>query len=273
MNKDQTGFPFAYHPSPHETAILSFFGEPGEASSFEQLDAADDNPSPDVFICFCNRSGSNFLAEALANTGLVSHGGEFFNAEFVIDESKKHGIKSFLDYCAYLKRTALAAGRPFCSKVSWQQLYFLFKCGAIAKVFRNARFVYVQRHDILGQAISFSIAEQTRKWTSLHSTEMEVPNFNLMDITERVRGIIISDFRFRAFFSLTGISALTIYYEDMESDLRAEIVRAIDFLKLDSSRIPAEISVALKKQRNQRNELFKNKIVETYRNLVWPPSL
>jgi hypothetical protein len=77
-----------------------------------------------VFICFTNRSGSNYLASLLATTGEFPAGREMFNVKAVSHACQKRGITSLDVYCRRQMQQQ-AHKRRFAAKVELAQLLTL----------------------------------------------------------------------------------------------------------------------------------------------------
>jgi hypothetical protein len=81
-----------------------------------------------VFICFTNRSGSNYLASLLASIGEFPAGREMFNVKAVTHACRKHGITSLDAYCRRQMQQQ-AHKRRFAAKVGLAQLLTLERGG------------------------------------------------------------------------------------------------------------------------------------------------
>lgn len=144
----------------HEREIIAHLG--GDNVRFDGEKPVFDFPL--VLLAFTNRSGSTLLAEYLCQSGAVYGLGEFSNHDFVKKQTLKAGLETFPDLIRHLEKGR--GGRPlFGLKVSWDQLAMLIRWN-IPAMFSGVRVVHILRQDILGQAVSMSIASQTQQWTS-----------------------------------------------------------------------------------------------------------
>ena len=115
---------------------------------------------PTYFICFINRSGSTLLAQVLSRTNRMGRVGEIFNPEPIASTCHKNNFASMEAYINFqIQQTSRSSG-VFGAKIGMHQLAYLAKYGYLANQFKNAKFIYVTRKDIIMQAVSLSIASQ-----------------------------------------------------------------------------------------------------------------
>lgn len=147
-------------PRIHETNLAARFGPhmryEGNAPVFN---------APLVCLAFSNRCGSNLLAEYLRDTPCFSGFHEQLNFDTVQKTCAMHGLNSFPDYIRHLCAAPIDAGRVYGFKTSWDQLMMLRRC-KIDRMFTSVDIIHMTRSDIVGQAISLMIADQTKQWTS-----------------------------------------------------------------------------------------------------------
>ena len=118
-----------------------------------------------VLICYTNRSGSSYLAHALHSSGRLNLAVEMLNCEQVLADTRLRGHARFADYVAAQMMSRLVAGR-FAMKVALPHLEILGASGLLDHCPHTAHFVFIERSDRLGQAISYEIARQTARWSS-----------------------------------------------------------------------------------------------------------
>lgn len=217
-----------------------------------------------VFVCFTNRSGSNYLCDLLANCGVLPKVKESFNAPLIASFIKDKGITSFEEFCRQLLKRGSVPGL-FASKVGLIQLALLSQTGILGGVFANPKFIYVRRNDILGQAISFSIADQTKSWTSKQAPRT-APNFDRRDICKRIAGLAAANAKWEEFFGLNGLSPYRVIYEDLVEQPQPTIAGIAAWLGVESNQCPITGST-LKRQANDINLEWRREFLSTQRAL------
>jgi hypothetical protein len=103
----------------------------------------DDAVLPEVqflFLCFTNRCGSNYLAEALASDGCLNVAGEYFNADTMRDEP--FGAVNFGDY---VRGLTIQEGKNgyLVTKVAITQLKMLAVFDILPAILPKSRFILI----------------------------------------------------------------------------------------------------------------------------------
>ena len=202
----------------HLRAILSRFGSvaiaPGDIPPHAAM----------VFLCFTNRSGSNFLADALHSSGRLNLAGELLNAEAVLEDTRLHAHPRFADYLAAQMRWRMA-GQRFVVKLALGHLEILGRSGLLDQCRETARFVFVERSDRLGQAISYEIARQTGQWTSQTRIERAIGDvvYARQRLTSAMDAFADENREFDRFFGHNGIVPAHVVYEHLVADPPATV--------------------------------------------------
>ncbi len=232
--------------NPHLQAIVEHFG------TLEQkpTDIADDLEF--VFIGFTNRCGSNYVAELLASDGRLPIGGEHLNFDAVVDNSKKHSLRSFQEYFSFLMRQTVHKKRAVI-KVAPPHIELMVQSGILMQVFDRSRFVLVERSDKLDQAISHVIAFQTGKFTSkMTGYEGQEAKFDASIVSRVINGIA-EDYRFfSSFFGLNGIKLAHVIYEQVVQDPQRAVTYIGNIIGLPDLQVMKE-KLSLERQANALN--------------------
>ncbi len=179
---------------------------------------------------------------------------ECFNAPIVVNQSRKLGCTSFPEYCAVVKRKKAGQGEAFAAKLSWNQLFFLRRIGMLDSIFADPRYVLVRRRDLVAQAVSKSIAVQTRRFKSSHPDKGIEPKYDFRDIAATIRSITTSNGIFMEFFAVTGTPYFEIVYEDFVADPAAHTDRLCRWLSLPVTTMDDEkINLRVQRNGNQRS--------------------
>jgi trehalose 2-sulfotransferase len=243
-----------YPISNHEKEIITYFNEENVLNTKEYQ-----KNQFNIFICFTNRCGSNFLADVLASTNFFPHAGEFFNWDTVIRYSQNKQLHSFDDYCLNLIEHT-QKNKFFISKIGWQQLILLSKFGQIPNIFDSPKFIWIRRKDILSQAVSLSIANQTKKWASFQAETGINPEYRKNEILTIIKGFNEENLMFTNYFNLFNASVLEIVYEDFCDNLEPHVKKIFKFAD-QKFHSPNLDKIHVKIQRDEINEEFKTKFL------------
>lgn len=239
----------------HEQEISRMFG--GRMRP-EPDDAAVERPL--LVLVFTNRSGSNYFCDCLVSTGEFEDAGEALNWDVVKNRKERQGIGSFPEYLSRHVATLNDSAKSVVLKASIRQLLMLWRHGLVGPegLYRNVKYAHIERKDLLAQAISYSIADQTRQFTSEHKKKGSNPVYKRNDIQTRLASIIQQNSFAKEFFASVDLPVLPIVYESFISRPEQAILRVSKFtgispLEMDNSKI------RLQKQKTKINDVFKDK--------------
>ena len=240
----------------HEERITDFFGE--SACQYQ-------GPGPltghCTFIIFLNRSGSNLLANYLTASGQFFGGGEDLNWDTVIDTAKRECFESFHDYMAFLtQRNKWNKNKRFLIKSATSQLQMLSRYGYLPHIAPKLDFIHITRRDITAQAISLSIATQTKKWTSFQEGNGQEPIVEFETIDRICEGIKTENRAAEQLIRDWELTPHRIVYEDFVNSPVQQTQDLCDHLigqrpEIDTSKIKH------KKQSNDFSKLIQKQYV------------
>jgi LPS sulfotransferase NodH len=245
-------FPIPYRRTKYDTKMNSLFN-----GNIEPLRAPPGfEPIKTFVICFSNRCGSNFLAAALASTGKFPRAGEYFN-----EGSVRHLVASgkaarFGEVCLELAKQHMLEG-AFATKLAWAQLYFLTKTMVIPSIYGMPKFILITRRDLLDQAISYSIAYQTKVWTSEGQSSVE-PVYDQAEITTAIRAFALAEAHFRQYFAAFNIVPYELTYEDLVQDPETYVNRISEWLGLEVARMDPSL-IRIQKQSGALNSEWRDR--------------
>ncbi|MDP2619540.1 MAG: Stf0 family sulfotransferase [Hyphomicrobiales bacterium] len=254
---------FEYPRSIHENKVREYFNIPDNY----KIDKHKFRSVECVVICFSNRCGSNFLASALEHTGRVWNANECFNWDSVIARSERRGTKTLEEYVQSHIDDATSSNRLLSLKLWWGQLYFLTSVGVIPQLLRPI-FIHITRKNSLSQAISFSIAKQSKKWASTQRFKEAKVVFDEQDILECLWQTLTTNARFEAYFELFGIDSLKVTYEELDKYYDQTMRILLDSLALVAVTPPDRGQIPLKRQANQLNQEFMQRLRARH-DLMW----
>jgi LPS sulfotransferase NodH len=252
MRRDRRPILFPrFADNPHLRGVLAQFGEIAVPRGTIPPHRAI------VFLCYTNRCGSNYLAEALHSSGRLNLADEMLNADEIAADVRRHGHARFADYLAAHLRWRMVDG-CFAVKVATLHLELLGQAGVLDHCRESARYVFIERSDRLAQAISFEIARQTGQWTT--RATVEVPIDRLEFSRERIARLIESfaeDNRlFDTFFGLNGIVPAHVLYEHLVADPAREVRRIGEALGMPDLRFAPE-KLTLRRQGGALNARWR----------------
>ena len=126
--------------------------------------------------------------------------------------------------------------------------------------FVNPHFVFLYRKDILGQAISLYIAQESQSWSSEVPAQKSV-EYDFEKIQAYLKATMKNIKICRSIHQVTTYPKLSLTYEDLEEDYYGTIKRVASFLGEDVVLTDDIGSNTVEKQGNQRNEEWKERFI------------
>lgn len=243
-------------PGGHEKEVRNLFPD-----SFAYAGDAPEFKTPLVLLGFFNRSGSNLLGSHLR--GLKGVGGfkEHLNHPVIRNVSARQGMAGFPDYFRNAQaKHAKARGHIHGFKASWDQILML-KRARIDRMYQGMRLMHILREDVISQAISLVIAQQTQQWTSEQSAKADVePVYDAAQIGRAMQVCYEAEMRIRMLAQFLELPYLQINYETLVSDPAVVMARIGDFIGRDLSDWAPE-EVAIKRQTTSRNSEWRDRFL------------
>ena len=208
-------------------------------------------------LCSTPRTGSSLLCGLLESTGVAGHPASYFRrpdedafaAQWVIPRPSD-GVSGYADFL----EAALSAGTTdngvFAARIMWGTLDELVqRLGTVLpdlagddldlldRAFARPRFVYLRRHDVLGQAVSLLRAEQTDVWHNADDSEPQQlkqdPLYDFERIHQMIRTIEDDNSAWREWFASVGVRPYSLVYEDLEADQEGATRSILEYLELE----------------------------------------
>jgi LPS sulfotransferase NodH len=198
-------------------------------------------PPRSYLICGTPRTGSTLLCSLLASTGVLGQPASFFREPDEAEWAATFGLASaggrVLDYRAFV-RAAREAGASengvFGGRVMWGSLDRLLAglgrapgqtdLAVLEAAFGPLAFVHLRREDIVGQAVSWSRAEQTGYWQQ-DDVAVGEPRQDLAQMRRLLATIQEHNAAWEAWFGAQGVAPLVVTYEQLVADRRQVIQR------------------------------------------------
>lgn len=210
-------------------------------------------------LLFANRSGSNLLAEYLNASGLFVGFAEHLNFDFVDDVAKTHDIRDFPEYIRRMNPVPVGDKRTFGFKSSLSQLTMLWRWN-IPAMFDETKIINIEREDLVEQAVSMSIAEQTGSWSS-EITRKADPYYDFDNILAKFNHMAVETSAKRAAISLLRVPSITLTYQMVVDDPAYCVQQACELFE-HSATFTLPKTTKLKKQANALNAEFSARFRE-----------
>ena len=199
-------------------------------------------------ICATPRSGSNYLSQLLASTGVLGRPREYFNAA----GRRKYDDPEYPEDPRLQLRQVVTTGatsnRVYGVKVhAFQLAPLLDQVDPFAELPR-VRAIRQRRDDTLGQALSWARAQQTNQHRAGDAPE-GVATYDRARIESSLDFLARENAWWDDHLARIDAQVLELRYEDVEADPQREIDRVADFLGIRSATVRPEV-VEVTRQRD-----------------------
>jgi trehalose 2-sulfotransferase len=244
-------------------ALISLATAPRVALRDEALRATI--PNKVCLIAATARSGSNYLGSLMASTGTLGYPGEYLS---ISATSADLGA----EFCPeqripYMVRRGTSPNHVLTVKLFPEHVTNL----DLATFFTSPMWVWLRRHDILGQAISSVIATQTDAWSS-HQRRKAEPKYDPDLIRKHLLNIMVANSAWELYFASNGVSAIHLWYEDVVAHPHkcvSAIAKALKVPMPDAVSSHGDFTV----QRGAEAAEWRARFIAEYgdASAVWPP--
>jgi LPS sulfotransferase NodH len=248
------------------------------------------------------RSGSSLLAAGLVATGVAGRPEEYFTPDHMGLYKKDLELPmncSWPEYRARAMAFAATENGVRGVKIHWRHVVSLARAlgfrgdpGVVLEMlFPTAVFVNIVRADRRAQAISLFRAETTGEWFRSTGSSTKVRPWGLylarptlgrsaVDLTrvaptyEQIigmeRSLDAEQAAWTNYFSTRRLRALTVRYEELDSNYRGEIARVLRFLGADPAHAALLPKPPLERQSDHINEHWRQLIDQQDRSKLTP---
>lgn len=217
-------------------------------------------------ICTAPRSGSNFLCQLLAATNALGRPLEYFNGpgrRFFDDPSYPDDPLEQLDR---IKTMSTTPNGIYGLKIFAHQHDWISGKVRWTEHLPDLRFVFLSRRDLLGQAISWTRAEQTGQYRHTQDARAH-PSFDADAIAAYLARIATEYARWDAFFARNGIAPVRLIYEEIAAAPGTTIDSVVELLELPV-RLEARLDrVEVKVQRDPMTKAWRDRFLAERRDL------
>jgi LPS sulfotransferase NodH len=247
----------------------------GSEFDFPVLEA---EPQVRYVLASTPRCGSNMLQRALWRTGQAGAPEEYFAPGYVHDylarwpeigRSGSAPTDGYLGidverYLELLFRHRSSPNAVFGVKFHSSHLAAFHAAGIDpAELLASPVFIWVRRRDLLRQAISWYLAEETGvwivdgDWLPLDTPRAE-PEYDYSDLKSRVAQLQTEDARWAAYFHERAVRFLVVYYEDLCASYDAIVKSCFAFMGLN---VPEAIEEpGIQRQASDRNANWRSRL-------------
>ena len=227
-------------------------------------------PAVSYIICSVQRSGTHLLCSILRSTGVAGRPGEYFFCKRSETWEQRWATPSRAAYLERVLRQATTPNGVFGFVIMWSYFERMIRMlheipdyqhtdrsEVLPAVFNRPKYLWMRRRDRARQAVSWTIASQTKIWSQKtgEAAETDAPlHFDFELIDRRYHQIAAEEEQWDNYFRKSEIEPLVVFYEDVVASNRATAERVLEFLRVP---FPASLEIGtptVEKQATQMSE-------------------
>jgi LPS sulfotransferase NodH len=227
-------------------------------------------PPLTIVIAALPRSGSNLLGDLMGGTELLGRPMEVFGTGS-IEPGFPNRDMSIPDRLALVRERGSTSNGVAGIKLFPEHLKALDGQIRLSEWLGTPRWIWLRREDLVGQAVSYVVALQSRSFMWNRAPQAE-PVYSGDEIVKQLQRFAQRDGEWHAFFARTAIRPLQVTYEELERDPVGVLQAVGRHVGID---VPAE-SVQpprFQRQRTALNEAWRERFIAEYGDpdrMQWP---
>ena len=183
-------------------------------------------------ICMLPRSGSSMFCSILEATGFLGYPDEYLNPRGAVQMYAARYISGSLrEYFDILRRERSTSNGVFGLKITIDDLKPIIDASMIKELLSPVQFIFLERQDLVLQAVSVVIAKQTGIWhrdasgAPLRSQTIGEAKFDESAIIANLDELTRMRANWERFFSLHSISPMRLVYEDLLENINESVTQ------------------------------------------------
>ncbi|MXP47944.1 hypothetical protein GRI43_11165 [Altererythrobacter luteolus] len=234
----------------------------------EQFSPSSDlaNPVPikrAVIIASTQRSGSSLLGHTLRDTGGFGVPLEYFNVQNLDYWRQRFSFSSINELLDHIERVRTSSNGIFAIKSHYFQLRNFGSISDLRLRYEDCRFIRIVRRDMLAQAISRTVAQQTGVWIAGQARSGE-PHYDFKQIVDNLQTLSRQHEQWSLALAATGTPFLEVAHEDLIADPTAQVLRISEFCSVDPQSILMPSTPPIEAQENPRKSEWTERFVDEF---------
>ncbi|SNY51652.1 LPS sulfotransferase NodH [Arsukibacterium tuosuense] len=221
-----------------------------------------EKPSKTLIIASTGRCGSHMLGHALYKTNSFGFPLEYANAGNLARWQQRFGTNNFEQLMSSIMQHRTSANGVFSIKIHYHHIPQFGGFKNVMSLFPNARYILLSRHDVLKQAVSLAIANQTGVWIAGQRPVNEHPVYDAAQINYCLRQTILNNASWRYTLAASGVDYVEMDFGEIKQNLASSISRIAEFVGTEVSTLPTK--QATEKQSNDLNIEWTRRFLEDF---------
>lgn len=200
-----------------------------------------------IAVAALPRSGSTLLSEYMRLTDVLGRPSEYFS-RWVMPGAFPEEPQNVVSWAHLASRHGQTENGVLSIKIFPEHFQELQREIRLSEWFGPPRWVWLSRLDLVGQAISYVMAKQTRAYQA-QTAPIAEPSYDGAAIARDVQALAARDAQWAAYFARSRIKPLRLIYEEIEHDALGTVQKIADHAGIRLNDPPLRTAVSLQKQR------------------------
>jgi len=198
------------------------------------------SPEPTNFVIIAStpRSGSHMLGHSLIEAGAFGVPFEYCNERNLREWQRRLGTSGLEATINALKRRRTTPNGVFSVKLHYRHLAQFGSFRLLLEVFPGAKFVRIERSDLLKQAISYSVARRTGVWIEGQQGNGATPRYSYEAVDRCLRELAQDNASWSYDLAKHGCPVLHLDFAEVGLDIPGTIAKLAAFCGVTPDRIP-----------------------------------
>jgi LPS sulfotransferase NodH len=212
-------------------------------------------------ICTAPRSGSNVLCQWLSSTGVLGRPLEYFNTPGRRALDDPHYPDDKREQIAWILAKGATANGIYGVKLFSVDSHLVSPVAGVSPSLPVHAYIYLERADRLGQAISWTRALQTQQYRSTQPVQGPI-RYDASAIRARLEAINLEYANWSDFFKQHDLRPLRLTYEDATKSPQLAVNEVAAFLRVKQRALIDVDQVTLRMQRDATTTQWRERFTQ-----------
>lgn len=222
-------------------------------------------PTKTLIIASTPRCGSHMLGHILYGTKQFGFPLEYANPRNVREWNRRLGLQDFPATLRAIQKRRTSPNGVFSIKLHMQHIKAFGDFSALNAFFPDPYFVLLTRNDVLKQAVSLSIAEQTGSWISAQKPKEGSAVYDFEHIKQALRRLILDRSTWRYLLEAYDCNYCELDFSNVLNNVRDSISTVANLMRLEMRQEDMLVTFPTKKQGGKTNLLWRNRFIKDFR--------
>lgn len=218
-----------------------------------------------LIIASTGRCGSHMLGHALQKTNCFGFPLEYVNPSNIDSWKTRFGKKNLEDTLTAIQYHRTSPNGVFGIKIHYSHIKSFKGFNNLKSCFKNAYFVHLTRKNVVKQAVSMFIAEQTGVWITGQKPKNITPEYSFKNINRCLKQIIKDNASWQYILEVNACNYIQMDFDIVRLNLEKSIRKIANHMNIDVDLKKIPTQQVTKKQSDILNSDWESRFLNDYR--------